>query len=83
MIRLKLTGILLISILMFGCTAQQIQQTVSAVLGTTYGDPTEQEAGQGLKDALGVGIECNEQLKNRKHGKQKSKIHCSCYKSTW
>lgn len=56
MIRLKLTGILLISILMFGCTAQQIQQTVSAVLGTTYGDPTEQEAGQGLKDALGIGI---------------------------
>ena len=31
-------------------------KTVGAVLATTYGDPTEQEAGQGLKDALGMGI---------------------------
>lgn len=52
----KFLGIFLISTLLFGCTAQQIQETVGAVLGTTYGDPTEQEAGQGLKDALGIGI---------------------------
>ena len=43
----KFLGIFLISTLLFGCTAQQIQETVGAVLGTTYGDPTEQEAGQG------------------------------------
>ena len=41
---------------MFGCTTQQIQETVSAVLGSSMGDPTEQEAGNGLKEALGVGI---------------------------
>ena len=52
----KFWGILFISSLLMGCTAQQIQETVGAVLGTTYGDPTEQEAGQGLKDALGMGI---------------------------
>lgn len=52
----KFWGILLISSLLMGCTAQQIQETVGAVLGTTYGNPTEQEAGQGLKDALGIGI---------------------------
>ena len=52
----KFLGIFLISTFLFGCTAQQIQETVGAVLGTTYGDPTEQEAGQGLKDALGIGI---------------------------
>ena len=52
----KFWGIVLISSLLMGCTAQQIQETVGAVLGTTYGNPTEQEAGQGLKDALGIGI---------------------------
>lgn len=52
----KFWGFLFISSLLMGCTAQQIQETVGAVLGTTYGDPTEQEAGQGLKDALGMGI---------------------------
>ncbi len=52
----KFLGIFLISIFLFGCTTQQIQDTVSAVLGTTFGDPTEAEAGQGLKDALGIGI---------------------------
>ncbi len=52
----KFFGIFLISILLFGCTAQQIQDTVSAVLGSSTGNPTEQEAGQGLKDALGIGI---------------------------
>ena len=53
----KFFGIFLVSILLFGCTAQQIQDTVGAVLGTaTMSDPTEQEAGQGLKDALGIGI---------------------------
>lgn len=52
----KFFGILLISTLLFGCTAQQIQDTVSAVLGSTQGDPTESEAGQGLKDALSIGI---------------------------
>ncbi|HQV77321.1 MAG TPA: DUF4197 domain-containing protein [Chitinophagales bacterium] len=52
----KFFGIFLISIFLFGCTAQQIQDTVSAVLGSSMGDPTEQEAGQGLKDALGIGI---------------------------
>ena len=52
----KFWGFLFISSLLMGCTAQQIQETVGAVLGTTYGDPTEQEAGQGLKDALGTGI---------------------------
>lgn len=48
--------LLIIPVLLTGCTAQQIQETVGAVLGTTYGDPTEQEAGQGLKDALSIGI---------------------------
>jgi len=52
----KFFAICLISVFTFGCTTQQIQDTVSAVLGTSMGDPTEQEAGQGLKDALGVGI---------------------------
>ncbi|MEZ5054215.1 MAG: hypothetical protein R2807_05530 [Chitinophagales bacterium] len=52
----KFFGIFLISVLLFGCTAQQIQDTVSAVLGSSTGNPTEQEAGQGLKDALGIGI---------------------------
>ncbi|TXH56504.1 MAG: DUF4197 domain-containing protein [Bacteroidia bacterium] len=48
--------IIVVSIFSFGCTTQQIQETVSAVLGTTYGDPSEKEAGDGLKDALGIGI---------------------------
>jgi hypothetical protein len=52
----KFFPILFASILMFGCTTQQIQETVSAVLGSTMGDPNEQEAGSGLKEALGVGI---------------------------
>jgi hypothetical protein len=52
----RFTGIFLVSILLFGCTAQQIQNTVDAVLGSSAADPTEQEAGQGLKDALGIGI---------------------------
>ena len=52
----KFFGIFLISTLLFGCTAQQIQDTVSAVLGSTQGDPTEAEAGNGLKDALSMGI---------------------------
>ncbi len=52
----KFFGIFLISTLLFGCTAQQIQDTVSAVLGSTQGDPTEAEAGNGLKDALSIGI---------------------------
>lgn len=51
----KIFGILLISLLIGGCSAQQIQETVGSVLGS-YGDPTEQEAGQGLKDALSIGI---------------------------
>lgn len=49
-------GILLISVLMLGCTTQQIQSTVDAVLGNSSADPTESEAGKGLKDALGIGI---------------------------
>ena len=52
----KFLGIFLISTLLFGCTTQQIQDTVGAVLGTTMGDPTEAEAGSGLKDALSIGI---------------------------
>lgn len=52
----KIYIVLLTSTLLFGCTAQQIQDTVSAVLGSSTGDPTEQEAGNGLKEALGVGI---------------------------
>jgi len=52
----KFIPLLLVSVLLFGCTAQQIQQTVGAVLGTTYGDPSEEEAGNGLKDALSAGI---------------------------
>ncbi|MFN8295871.1 MAG: DUF4197 domain-containing protein [Chitinophagales bacterium] len=52
----KFLGIFLVSALLFGCTSQQIQDTVSAVLGTSMGDPTEAEAGDGLKDALGIGI---------------------------
>lgn len=52
----KFFPIFLASILLFGCTTQQIQETVSAVLGSVSGDPTEQEAGNGLKEALGVGI---------------------------
>lgn len=52
----KIYIVLLTSTLLFGCTAQQIQDTVSAVLGSSTGDPTEQEAGNGLKEALGLGI---------------------------
>ena len=52
----KFFGIFLVSVFLFSCTAQQIQDTVSAVLGSTQGDPTEAEAGDGLKDALGIGI---------------------------
>jgi len=52
----KFFGIFLVSILLFGCTAQQIQDTVGAVLGTTTSVPTEGEAGNGLKDALSIGI---------------------------
>lgn len=54
--KLRIASILFISIFIFGCTAQQVQQTIGSILGTTYGEPTEQEAGQGLKDALGIGI---------------------------
>ncbi len=52
----KFFSIFLISTLFFGCTTQQIQETVGAVLGTTYSDPTESEASGGLKDALSIGI---------------------------
>lgn len=52
----KFFSIFLISTLLFGCTTQQIQQTVGSILGSTMGDPTEQEAGNGLKDALSIGI---------------------------
>ena len=52
----KFFGIFLVSTLLFGCTTQQIQDTVGAVLGTTMGDPSEAEAGSGLKDALSIGI---------------------------
>jgi hypothetical protein len=51
----KFIAIFSISILLFGCTAQQVQDTVSAVLNS-YSDPTEAEGAQGLKDALGIGI---------------------------
>jgi len=52
----KFFGIFLVSTLLFGCTAQQIQDTVGAVLGTTTSVPTEGEASNGLKDALSIGI---------------------------
>ncbi len=52
----KKIGIFLISILLFGCTTQQIQETVGSILGTTLNNPTEKEAGQGLQDALIIGI---------------------------
>jgi len=45
-----------IPMLLTGCIGQQIQTTVGAVLGTSYVDPTEQEAVQGLKDALSIGM---------------------------
>jgi hypothetical protein len=47
--------IFFLSIWMFGCTAQQIQDSVGAVLGG-YSDPTESEAAQGIRDALSIGI---------------------------
>lgn len=52
----KILCVFIVSVLLFSCTSQQIQNTVGAVLGTTNGDPTEQEAGQGLKEALSIGI---------------------------
>ncbi|MFN8238545.1 MAG: DUF4197 domain-containing protein [Chitinophagales bacterium] len=52
----RFLSIFLVSILLFGCTAQQIQNTVDAVLGNASADPTEQEAGSGIKEALGIGI---------------------------
>ncbi|MCB0508155.1 MAG: DUF4197 domain-containing protein [Chitinophagales bacterium] len=64
----KFLGIFLVSILLFGCTAQQIQNTVSAVLGSSTGAPTEQEAGQGLKEALSIGITKGMGLLSQKDG---------------
>lgn len=64
----KFLGIFLVSILLFGCTAQQIQNTVSAVLGSSTGTPTEQEAGQGLKEALSIGITKGMGLLSQKDG---------------
>ncbi|MBK9329111.1 MAG: DUF4197 domain-containing protein [Sphingobacteriales bacterium] len=52
----RFLSIFLVSVLLSGCTAQQIQNTVDAVLGSASADPTEQEAGSGIKEALGIGI---------------------------
>ncbi len=52
----RFLSIFLVSVLFYGCTAQQIQNTVDAVLGSASADPTEQEAGNGIKEALGIGI---------------------------
>jgi hypothetical protein len=51
----KFFPLLFISFLVFGCTAQQIQQTVGNILGSND-NITQDEAGGGLKDALSQGI---------------------------
>ncbi|HNF47804.1 MAG TPA: DUF4197 domain-containing protein [Chitinophagales bacterium] len=51
----KVFVILLSSFLLFGCTSQQIQDTVGSILGYS-GTPTDAEAGNGLKEALSIGI---------------------------
>lgn len=62
----KFFSIFLISILLFGCTAQQIQDSVNTVLN--YGDPTEPEAAQGLKDAFSIGITTGMGLLSKQDG---------------
>ena len=70
-----LSAFLFVSLLLAGCTASQVQQTIDGVLGSTTGAPlTQGEVANGLKEALTVGISKGADLASQTDGFYKNSL---------
>lgn len=74
----NVSAVVLMSLVVVSCSSAQINQTLDSIKATTNGEPTNEEVGSGLQEALIVGISLGAKLASREDGyfkNQKIKIH--------